>query len=358
MRHHKRTPDNLAPSERALNPPTGWTCSDGAVQFTYDLGGAAIAHDATTPPNHPFASTIWTGSCDAGQLTPGGLLDASRHGKDLWELYHDRLGLLCAVDPAEIWVRTSTEDRTMQVAGAMLAAMDPNVAGQPWTVYTQPASIDSLVPAYPCPAANAVRDAYQAVPAWTDHLQANAALKARLDAVFGTAGLDAWSSWYDHFFDALTARTCHGHPLPCNNATGACVSKDDAASVYAIGDFEYNYIFNEAQNSSTYNSLTIGVLASELADGLAAPTHPLALHVGHDSTLVRLLAVLGAVPLRWPSFGSEVVFEVWEDQAAPFIRVFHEGTVLSGMEWVQLDEFIQKLRALVPAELYKQCMGA
>jgi len=88
-----------------------------------------------------------------------------------------------------------------------------------------------------------------------------------------------------------------------------------------------SYIFNEAQNSSTYNSLTIGkahfsyasehvdqsilgVLASELADGLAAPTHRLALYVGHDSTLVRLLAVLGAIPLRWPSFGSEVVFEV------------------------------------------------
>jgi hypothetical protein len=55
-------------------------CSD-ALQFTHDFGGAAIAHDATTPPDHPFASTIWNGSCDAGQLTPGGLLDASRHGK-------------------------------------------------------------------------------------------------------------------------------------------------------------------------------------------------------------------------------------------------------------------------------------
>jgi len=40
-------------------------------------------------------------------------------------------------------VRTSTEDRTMQVAGAMLAAMDPFVAGLPWPVYTQPASVRS-----------------------------------------------------------------------------------------------------------------------------------------------------------------------------------------------------------------------
>ena len=32
-------------------------------------------------------------------------------------------------------MRTSTEDRTMQVAGAILAVMDPLVAGLPWPVY-------------------------------------------------------------------------------------------------------------------------------------------------------------------------------------------------------------------------------
>ena len=98
----------------------------------------------------------------------------------------------------------------MQVAGAMLSAM--GAERSPWAVYTQPSSvrpvphpplraadphlqIDSLVPAYACPAANAVRDAFEAVPAWTAHLSENASLKARLDAVFGTAGLDTWASW-------------------------------------------------------------------------------------------------------------------------------------------------------------------
>ena len=56
----------------------------------------------------------------------------------------------------------------------------------------------------------------------------------------------------------------------------------------------------------------VGAFFAELADALAAPafTHPLALYVGHDISLVRLLAGLGAVPLRWPAFGAEVVFEV------------------------------------------------
>lgn len=53
------------------------------------------------------------------------------------------------MDPTEIWVRTSTEDRTLQVAGAMLAAMDPRVIGQPWKVHTQPASVRNPVAAEP-----------------------------------------------------------------------------------------------------------------------------------------------------------------------------------------------------------------
>jgi hypothetical protein len=61
--------------------------------------------------------------------------------KDLWGLYHDRLGFLAAVDSTEIRVRTSTEDRTLQVAGAMLGAMDQRVSGRPWNVHTQPASV-------------------------------------------------------------------------------------------------------------------------------------------------------------------------------------------------------------------------
>ena len=55
-----------------------------------------------------------------------------------------------------------------------------------------------------------------------------------------------------------------------------------------------------------------GALFAELADALAAPAfaHRLALYVGHDGSMVRLLAGLCAVPLRWPAFDAEVVFEV------------------------------------------------
>ena len=48
----------------------------------------------------------------------------------------------------------------------------------------------------------------------------------------------------DHFFDTFSSRTCHGHPLPCN-ATGACVSKEDANTVFALGDWEYKWVLHD-----------------------------------------------------------------------------------------------------------------
>ena len=39
------------------------------------------------------------------------------------------------------------------------------------------------------------------------------------------------------------------------------------------------------------------------------------------------------------------------------VRVFYEGTMLSGLEWVQLDEEVGRLGALVPDRLFQQCMG-
>ena len=37
-----------------------------------------------------------------------------------------------------------------------------------------------------------------------------------------------------------------------------------------------------------------------------------------------------------------------------FVRVFYEGVVLSEMEWVQLDEFVGRLRMLAPDRFFKK----
>ena len=97
MRHHKvlprmpcshaslteiaqRAPIALVPDERSINDGIPWDCS-GVEQFTYDRDGARLSHSVYTPLDHPFARQMWAGSCEAGQLTPGGFHDSKDHGK-------------------------------------------------------------------------------------------------------------------------------------------------------------------------------------------------------------------------------------------------------------------------------------
>ena len=94
----------------------------------------------------------------------------------------------------------------MQVVGAMLDAVGeecthnrracvPSLSSHCVARELIRPQIDSLMPAYACPVANAVRNTFEEVPAWTENLSENAPLKARLDTVFGTQSLDAWASW-------------------------------------------------------------------------------------------------------------------------------------------------------------------
>ncbi|KAI5999955.1 phosphoglycerate mutase-like protein [Pisolithus albus] len=356
MRHHKRTPDNLYPSERTVDSTTEWDCSS-IIPQSYAGGTAQIFTQTSTPLLHPFADRIWAGTCDSGQLTREGLDDAIKHGQDFWGVYHEKLGFLDHVNEKDIYIRTSTEPRTHQVAGAMLYGMDPDTAGKQWSVHMQPDIIDSLVPNYACPAAGRLRADAQATSSWMDHLVQHEPLQRKLGEMLGTTGLDEWNTWYDHFFDTFTSRTCHGHPLPCN-VTGACVTQEDAETVFSIGDWEYNYIFNDSPQASQYVKLTFGVFFAELANTLRH--HKLHMYVGHDGSMVRLAAGLGlgsANRLRWPAMGSEIVMEVWH---APhdmlYVRVLHEGwPAPPPLDWIPLGEFIQLLEDLVPENLGTLC---
>ena len=176
------------------------------------------------PEQQPFARTMWR-TCDGGQLTTGGLRDASRHSKvreyTLSSPHSQRKACVCLGPVGTLslspWprregatairggVRPSTEDHTMQVVGAIWAQWARGLGRGQFSRNRRPCvpshyvGRELMTPAdcleYACPVADAASNALEKVPAWTDHLGENAPLNARLDAVFGTAGLDAWASW-------------------------------------------------------------------------------------------------------------------------------------------------------------------
>lgn len=383
QRHAKRTPDNLLPgidAERLANPPRGWDCAtDYEVLSSASTGGVPGVEMETSysiPAWHPLAGRIWNGTCSSGQLTRGGWEDAHKHGEDFMDVYGPGgpaqilNGSSCDEVCDSIVVRASSSARTAQVASAFLSGMGVCHRDAPKKLIVQPDTLDGIVPSYSCPHADALRAAIEATPAWKQHLADHAHVFDALHAALPTTkNITAWNSWIDHSFDALASRQCHGHPLPKGAEDAPEVSQETADEVYAMGDWEYDYIWNKASASANANASQTGDLADEyvrygsavlvdelvrdlkavaaahVAGGDVKSTAPLVkLFVGHDGTMVRLLKTLAqSGAIRWPAMGSEVVIEVWrqdgcddddkkEEKGAQasrlFVRIFAYGTLL------------------------------
>lgn len=126
-RHHKRTPyaSNAFPIE-----PYPWDCHDARV-FHYAQPArrpepARVYREASVSPENPFRPSGWTGSCAFPQITAQGLLDSWQHGVDLYDVYHDLLGLLPARDAkfrSAVRYRVTNNAITSQVAGMVISGM-------------------------------------------------------------------------------------------------------------------------------------------------------------------------------------------------------------------------------------------
>ena len=107
-------------------------------------------------------------------------------------------------------------------------------------------------------------------------------------------------------WEPLQARANHGLELP-ENVTGA-----DVALIRRAAEVRY---INRATNAEGAG-LTGGRLLRELANEAAAfaaneSRTKLSVYSGHDSTIIALLAVLGAFQGEWPPVASTVVVETW-----------------------------------------------
>lgn len=265
----------------------------------------------------------WIGSCQFPQITSGGLDDSWIHGADLYAVYHGLLGFL--PDRGSDWqskvtYRVTNNQITSQVAGMLIAGMW-GASSQDIPLLVQASTIDSLEPTYTCTAGSNLFNTIKSSsnPAWADHLTKSAQLYAALDAVSGVPADDSgFHSWFDHYYDNLSARQCHGKPLPCNATTGDCITQEQANAVYRLGQWEYSQIYRDAKNSLAASVSTYGVWVAELAAHLravvAGESDVIYWHnVAHDGSVSRLLSILQIEQMVWPGMGSEVIFELWKE---------------------------------------------
>ncbi|SPO26984.1 related to acid phosphatase [Ustilago trichophora] len=384
QRHHKRTPDNLYPQENIFNPASGWDCSN-YHQISYSVGakqdaelqGHGIYRKIENPSWHPLNPIIWNGTCDQGMLTADGLRDSINHGRDFYSVYGPwgkNPLLLRGVNTNDVYFRSSNSDRTYQVSGGLIAGMNGHNSPGNFPVHQQPSNMDDIVPNYSCDYANSFRTAEQALPAWSDHLKSKANLFSALNEVVGTANSSGWNSWIDHHFDAMASRQCHGHDLPTNPKTGKAISQDLANQAYNEGHWEYDYIWNSGSGADNYVKYGFGVFMQELSRNFhrfvsGEDRYKLKYYVGHDGTMVRLYKSLGlAGAFQWPALGSEVVFEVYEQNGKHFVRILKDGKTMKtvvkdlasddqgNVSWTPLKKVITYLNSRVPSDIYSKCV--
>lgn len=342
-RHHKRTPyaANTFPRESY-----SWDCSDEAL-FYYGAplnprtNASALTYwSVYTSPINPFAPKGFKGTCQFPQITHGGLDDSWQHGRDLYGVYHDLLQFIPDEPGSQVSYRATNNVITSQVAGMVVDAMyRPSLATQ-FPLLIQPASVDSLEPAYSCPAASNLYKSYSvgsSTQEWTAHLNASRSLYATLDAISGVPSNDKGfhMSW-DHYFDNLSARQCHGKLLPCQiGRTSTCVLQAWANEVYRLGQYEYSYLYRDAPQSLEAAVGSYGVWIAELAQNIRdriAGVNPVIYrhNIAHDGSISRLLSILQVDVMVWPGMGAEVVFEVYSKRGTTshFVRVLWGGQVL------------------------------
>lgn len=353
-RHHKRTPyaANTFPVE---NYP--WYCSDEGLFYggepldPYGNRTSDTYWEVYTSPSNPLAPQGFNGTCQFPQITRGGLDDSHQHGVDLKDVYHGLLGFIPAEYDADVVsYRVTNNVITSQVASMLIAGMYPARGGEDTPLLIQPASVDSLEPAYSCAAASSLFGSYgsgSSAAGWQAHLRAAAGLYAALDALSGISPSNsAWHVSFDHYFDNLSARLCHAKALPCSVANAThCVTQAQADEVFRLGEYEYSYIYRDARQSLAASTGSYGIWVAELAQNLrhamgggpasvnattSAPTAGVRYrhNVAHDGSVSRLLSILQLDAMVWPGMGAEVVFELYRRRGCFFLRVLWGGQVL------------------------------
>ncbi|KAJ6547017.1 histidine phosphatase superfamily [Mycena capillaripes] len=377
QRHHKRTP---YASNTFFKEDVTWSCA-GEGPVAYGKGPSGVSSDVTEiqwqgfgNSQNPWTTSVGPGfvgtTCQLPQITSDGIVDSHTHGSDLRSVYASRLGLGQRLDPSVVQIRVTNNVITSQVAGGLVKGLFPGTENT--AVLIQSSNFDSLEPTYSCPTADSLRNAYTSGSSnWTTHLTDAAPLYAKLDSVSGTSNPDSggWHTSFDHYYDNLSAKLCHGKKLPCSvNDTSLCVTQDEANTVFRLGNWEYSYYFRDAPDSAKYAALHYGAWFLELKGHLEAVVAGQSKikyfhNIAHDGSVSPVLGFLQIANMIWPGMGSEVVFELYKKKNAHFLRVLWGGqpmvtsTPMGTLDLISVETMFAYIDSMIGsgADLYAAC---
>ncbi|KAK0437736.1 phosphoglycerate mutase-like protein [Desarmillaria tabescens] len=309
QRHHKRTP---YASNTFFKEDVEWSCDgSGPVYYAQRYVIRGVHWQASSNPINPWTDSVGPGfvgsTCQFPQITTEGLFDSFTHGVDLRQVYASRLGLTSELRTSPAQIRMSLS----QITDIYLDLKQNSCLGVTNNVITSQvagAELTSLEPSLSC--TNAIKPGDEGV--WQGHLAAAQSLYDKLDSVSGIASNDSasWHVSFDHYYDNLSAKQCHGKALPCSlNETDTCVTQEEANEVYRLGNWEYSYMYRDSLNSTKFSTLNYGAWLLELKDHLqtamnASNGTKYFHNVAHDGSMASLLGFLQVAEMVWPGISS------------------------------------------------------
>lgn len=265
-------------------------------------------------PNNPFTPGV-NGTCQYPQITIGGVQDGYQHGKDLWNVYGKKLGLIPKKPNDRVWFRSSESALTQGSAGAVLRGVWPDYDGA-LPLHQMVSSVDTVNEGYSCSAISSTLSELQSTTEWKEHLSVTSELRSELGSMLGATS-SSWQNTFDHFSDNFQARLCNGYDLPCSvSNSSACVTMDMAEEVFRAGDWEWNYYWRTNPYVTKYIQVVEGLFIGEIVARLQAVQDEKSSldysHIFvHDGDIGPILGSLGINALRWPAMASNIAFEVW-----------------------------------------------
>ncbi|KKK20704.1 hypothetical protein P175DRAFT_0521418 [Aspergillus ochraceoroseus IBT 24754] len=367
QRHQRRTPYNILPG----GENQAYQC-DNVRPYLYsgpasDSGMQPLPVYAQTyqDPTNPLTPDV-NGTCQFPQLTVGGVEDGYQHGKDLWEVYGHKLGLIPKKPNKRVWFRSSESPLTQASAGAVLRGVWPDYHGA-LPLHQMTPSVDTVNEGYSCSAIGNTLSELESTSEWAEHLTVTEELRSTLGSMLGATS-SSWQSTFDHFSDNFQARLCNGYELPCNMENSSdCVTMQLAEEVFRAGDWEWNYYWRTNPYAKKYIQVVEGLYIGEVVAHLQAvldktSTLDYSHTFIHDGDLGPVLGSLGITALRWPGMGSNIAFEVWETEHkehAFYARVLYSGepvrTIHGTLDWVPLSDLINIMKPYIPDDIASLC---
>ncbi|KAJ5794102.1 hypothetical protein N7457_000701 [Penicillium paradoxum] len=369
QRHQRRSPYNILPG----GENQAYHCDDVRPYLYAGPNSASGIHaipmyaQTYQDPSNPFMPDV-NGTCQYPQITIGGIQDGYQHGKDLWSIYGEKLGLIPDMPNKRVWFRSSESALTQASAGAVLRGVWPDFEGA-LPLRQMVSSVDTVNKGYSCPAVGSMLLSLQSTKQWKEHLSVTEELRSKLGAMLGASD-SSWQDTFDHFSDNFQARLCNGYDLPCSLSNSSdCVIMEMAEEVFRAGDWKWNYYWRTNPHVAKYIQIVEGLFIGEIISRLQAVQDGSSTidysHIFiHDGDIGPILGSLGIEALRWPAMASNIAFEVWEttereNESSLYARVLYSGhpvrSIHGVLDWVPLSELIDIMHPYVPDDIISLC---